>query len=152
MDTKTLKIRTLQAVLVIAGLAIAQGPAYSQQASAVTVVAPQITRGFQPIGRFGASVPVVSASAPVSYAGLDLATYSGATTLEARVRDAAGRLCKQLVVAEPTSVEGDPPCVKQALRVGMLHARAAIAAAEAQARVRTETRERVAAVDVGRER
>lgn len=152
MDTKTLNIRTLQAVFVVAGLAMAQGPAYSQQASAVTVVAPQITHGVQPIGRFGAAVPVVSASAAVSYADLNLATNSGAVALEQRVRNAAGRICKQLAATEPTSVEGVPPCVQQALTVGMLHARAAVAAAEARAQVRSETRAAVAVADVGKER
>lgn len=150
MDTTMLKNRTLQAALVVAGLAVAQGPAYSQQASAVTVVAPQITRGVEPIGRFGARVPVVSASARVSYAGLNLATYSGAMTLEARVRDAAKRVCNRLAVAEPASFEGDPPCAKQALKVGMLQARAAIETAEARAHVGAEIRETIAAADVGR--
>src|SRR5271169_1478694 len=118
MDTQMLINRTLQAALAVAGLAVAQGLAYAQRSTDVTAETPQITHGFQAIGRMGEEVPVVSASGIVSYADLDLATYSGARALGNRIRDAAKQVCAQLAQKAPLSGDGNPSCVKGATENG----------------------------------
>jgi UrcA family protein len=144
--------RALQAALAAAGLAVAQGPAYAQQSTDVTVETSQIRQGFQAIGRIGEGVRVVSASGIVNHADLDLTTHSGARTLEKRIRDAAKQVCAQLARQEPLSADGNPPCVKGAIENGMLQARALIAAAKAQARERLEANAAIATTGVTEQR
>jgi UrcA family protein len=79
---------------------------------------------------------VFSLTRQVSYADLDLSTYSGAKQLEERVHAAASTLCNELErrsVLLPDSAERQA-CVKGAVSDGMEHARAAIVAAEKRAR------------------
>jgi UrcA family protein len=151
MNTNTFTNCTLQAAIAVLGLAVAPAMSYGQQTTDVTIQAPQTTHDRQPIGRLGAWVPAVSASRRVSYADLDVSTYSGATALVNRVRDAAKSVCKYIAVEESASTDGDPPCVKGAMQVGMQRARLAIAAAEARAKTRGASTT-IAANDVGEHR
>jgi UrcA family protein len=151
MDTNTFTNRTLKAALAVIGLAVVPAMAHGQQTTDVTIEAPQIKHDRQPIGRLGSWVPAVSASYRVSYADLDVSTYTGATALSTRVRGAAKSVCKQIAADEPASADGDPPCVKGAMKVGMQQARVAIAAAEARAKMKVATAA-IAATDAGERR
>jgi UrcA family protein len=75
-------------------------------------------------------VPALSIVYKVSYADLNLATHSGATELQKRVKDSATKACAQLAKLYPNTVESDPPCAQAATKNAMAQADKAIAAAE----------------------
>ena len=79
-------------------------------------------------------MPALSIVYKVSYSDLNLATHSGATELQKRVKDSAAKACTQLAKLEPTSVETDPTCVTTATKNGLAQADKAIAAAEKSAK------------------
>lgn len=74
--------------------------------------------------------PVLSIVYKVGYSDLNLATHSGATELQKRIKDSATKACAQLAKLYPTTVESDPPCVQSAVKNAMAQADKAIAAAE----------------------
>jgi UrcA family protein len=82
------------------------------------------------VGPKGQKMPSLSIVYKVSYADLNLATHSGAVELEKRVTDSATQACAQLVKLYPDTAEGDPPCVKGAVKNAMTQANKLIAAAE----------------------
>ncbi len=108
------------------GLALSGAvPAASAEDVVITTQSP---RQIWPSGR----EQIVSLTRRVSYADLDLSTYSGAKQLEVRVNQAANSLCEELerrAASFPNSAER-LTCVKGAVADGMEHARAVIAAAE----------------------
>lgn len=109
----------------VAGLA-ASLPGMAQQAPEVIVEAPHLE-----------STTVKGAQAltivyRVSYADLNLATHTGASELEKRIKDSATKACTQLQKLYATSVE--PPCSQAAIKNAMAQADKAIAAAEKGAR------------------
>ncbi len=94
-----------------------------------------VTQSAQRIGP-SARDQIVSLTRHVSYADLDLSTYSGAKQLEGRVNEAANSLCDELERRSAllhNSAER-MTCVKGAVADGMEHAHAAIAAAEKRTR------------------
>ena len=78
----------------------------------------------------GASHQAVSVSRRVSYADLNLGTYSGAQEIEARVRSTAKALCDKLDGMYRTSGIDVETCVRRTISKGMADVRAAIAGAE----------------------
>ncbi|HYB33680.1 MAG TPA: UrcA family protein [Steroidobacteraceae bacterium] len=74
--------------------------------------------------------PALSIVYKVSYSDLNLATHSGATELQKRIKDSATKACAQLAKLYPTTVESDPPCVQSAVKNATAQADKAIAAAE----------------------
>lgn len=116
---------------------LAYGAYAAEPMTEVIVEAPKIVHSDARAAPLGAAIDVASVRYRVSYADLNLATHSGATTLEERIRDAAKRACKQLDSAAgpgASPVAGDPPCEKTATDGGLKQAREAIAAAEARAK------------------
>jgi UrcA family protein len=74
--------------------------------------------------------PAVSIVYKVGYSDLNLATHTGASELQKRVKDSATKACTDLAKLEPTSVETEPTCVTTATKNGLAQADKAIAAAE----------------------
>ena len=81
-------------------------------------------------------VKLLSVTYAVNYADLNLATHSGAVTLEKRINDAAKKGCEQIDKMFPLepAPAADPPCVKTAVDKAMVKARLAVANAEAGAK------------------
>ena len=120
-----------------AAATIAYAAAAAEPMSEVIVETPKVVHTTDRAGSVGAGIDVASIRYRVSYADLNLATHSGATTLEERINEAAKRACKQLeTAAGPAAmpVAGDPPCVKTAADGAMTQAHEAIAAAEKAAK------------------
>src|SRR5262245_51195471 len=110
------------------------GPVLAQQADDEVVVESARSSGFVHGLRTGTPIEVITIKRRVSYADLDLATYSGAVELEARVKNSAKSLCDKLVQMRPMSSFDKWSCVRTAVAGGMAEARAAIVAAEKKTR------------------
>jgi UrcA family protein len=119
-----MRVRTLHiAVGAISGV-VASWPGLAQQTPEVLVEAPHVE------STSVKGVPALSIVYKVSYADLNLATHSGATELQKRVKDSATKACAQLAKLYPNTVESDPPCAQAATKNAMAQADKAIAAAE----------------------
>lgn len=124
-------VDTLRGVsyLAAAALGIAlSGPAPADTGSDVVIVtqAPRLGPG--------AGDQIVSLTRRVSYADLDLSTYSGAKQLEERVHEVANTLCGELErrsASFPNAVARQA-CIKGAVADGMEHVRAAVAASQSR--------------------
>jgi UrcA family protein len=84
------------------------------------------------VGRSDIGIPIVQYSyeRAVSYANLNLSTYSGATELKKRVRETAREACEELQAADPLDAsDDDRTCVREATAGAMKQVAAAIAAA-----------------------
>lgn len=115
-----------------AAVAIACAASAAEPLTEVIVEAPKIVHTGEKAQPLGAAVDLASIRYKVSYGDLNLATPAGASTLEARINDAAKRACKQLEDSLPPgsfAAPNDPPCVKTAVEGAMKQARAVIAAA-----------------------
>ena len=81
----------------------------------------------------GHRVAVVQLSRSVSYADLDITTYSGATELKARITNAATAVCRELRSKHPWASELALPsgsCVQDAIDAVTPELNAAVASAE----------------------
>lgn len=81
----------------------------------------------------GRPVEIVQLSRAVSYADLDLSTYTGATELQARIKTVAKAVCKELEDLYATSSEAGLPsgsCVQEAINSATPQLKMAVAAAE----------------------
>jgi UrcA family protein len=76
----------------------------------------------------------VSLSYGVSTAGLDLATKSGATALETRVKDAAAAACKEIGQKYPDATPNEAECAKSATAKAMVKVHELVAAAAEKAK------------------
>ncbi len=90
-------------------------------------------RSVKAVGRTASGVPieVVQVVHRINYSDLDLATESGASELQARVKHTAEEACKQLERLYPVSTSEGPgkegkSCVKDAVDGAMVQARAAV--------------------------
>jgi UrcA family protein len=101
----------------------AEDSAYAVAEDEVLVTAPR--RRLR--GDHGAPIRDVAMSREVSFADLDLTTRDGAHALEARVRQTARNLCRQLDVMHPVKADDSPPCYETAVEGAMIQAEAAIA-------------------------
>jgi UrcA family protein len=119
--------RTVLATFAFSGAALAQQP------EGEFVVSSSRTGAVAHASVTGAS-DVISISSRVSYADLNLASYSGSQEIEARVRSTAKTLCEKLDQMYPTSLIDVQACVGNAVSKGMANVRVAIAAAEKKAR------------------
>jgi UrcA family protein len=110
-------------------LAVAQSPQTLPEV-VVMAYAPVTRLGRDAHGRF---TEVMRLSREVSYADLDVSTHSGAIKLEARIKDAAKAVCKELNAMYPMGSEVDLPsgsCVREATKSARSQLKAAIVYAE----------------------
>ena len=120
-----MRVGALNFALATVGCLAASWPSLAQQAPEVVVEAPHVVSTTAKDGR-----ELYSLVYKVSYADLNLATYSGATELQKRVKDSATKACAQLRKLYPMSDDTNPPCVDTATKNAMAQANKAIAAAE----------------------
>ena len=120
--------------LAVFGTFAFSGAAFAQQPEGDFVVSSSRTGAVAHASVTGASDQVISISRRVSFADLNLATYSGSQEVEARVRSAAKTLCDKLDQMYPTSLINVQACVGNAVSKGMADVRVAIATAEKKAR------------------
>lgn len=99
-------------------------PAFAQEASEnVTVFAPYVVKKTS-TGMSKNRVTTVSVSRKVSFADLDLSSAEGKAALEARVKETAADVCKQLDRRYPgQSVDEDKNCVQEAIDEAMVSVR-----------------------------
>jgi UrcA family protein len=109
--------------------------AAAQNADEVTVTASRVLTE-TPAGHTASGIPIndISLSYGVSYAGLDLASHSGATELEKRVHDAALAACKEISRQRPLDhlTPDDAGCARTAADKAMPEVHERVAAAEKQ--------------------
>jgi UrcA family protein len=110
------------------------GAAFAQQPEGEFVVSSSRTGALSHASVTGASDHVISISRRVSFADLNLASYSGSQEVEARVRTTAKALCDKLDELYSTSRIDVQACVGEAVSKGMADVRVAIATAEKKAR------------------
>lgn len=100
---------------------------------------PEVTvTAYQPVSKLGRDangrpIEVVRLSRAVSYADLDLSTYTGATELQARVKTAAKAVCKELEDMYPEGNEAGLPagsCVQEAINSAAPQLKVAVSNAE----------------------
>jgi len=136
-------LRLMSMVLMLAGLALLDGPATAQQAApkwkapmatiTVTTAPFKNLRDVERLTIFGQSYLAVSASVPVPYGDLNLAQDSGANELGRRVHLAAQMACQQLEIRYPPNIYpviGTDDCAQAAANDGMTKANDVIAAAK----------------------
>jgi UrcA family protein len=114
-----------------AAACLASGMAYAQQIQEVKVQATRLM-STKSAGRTTSGIPIldVSLSYGVSTEGLDLATNSGATELEGRVRNAAAAACKEIGQRYPDATPSEAQCAKNATAKAMVKVHELVAAAE----------------------
>ena len=120
------------AVSAIASLLVGAS-AIAQQVEEVPVTATR-TLDEKPAGHTSSGIPLIdiSLSYGVSYAGLDLATHSGAVELDKRVTDAASEACKEISRQRPLAIltPDDASCARDAAKTAMVKVDELVAAAE----------------------
>jgi UrcA family protein len=124
----------LAVIVLLSGIAV---PAVAQSASEpteeVTVFAPYVVT--KTVTKPLRSIPVttMNMSRSISYHGLDLTSDTDVATLDARVKQAADDVCKELERRYPkaryASVEDDKNCAKNAYDSTMSEVRTVVAAA-----------------------
>jgi UrcA family protein len=111
------------------------GLAAAQNAEEVTVTASRVLTE-APAGHTASGIPIndISLSYGVSYAGLDLASHSGAVALEKRVHDAALAACKEIARQKPLDhlTPDNASCASTAADKAMPRVHELVAAAEKQ--------------------
>lgn len=125
----TLSVLGAFAMMGTNALAVAQSPQTLPEV-VVMAYAPVTRLGRDAHGRF---IEVMRLSREVSYADLDVSTHTGAMRLEARIKDAAKAVCKDLNGLYPMGSEVDLPsgsCVGEAIKSARSQLKAAIAYAE----------------------
>jgi UrcA family protein len=110
--------------------ALVSGAVFAEEIAQVTVTASRPVKEVVGHSNIGAPIEVTSITSRVSYADLDLASHSGAATLETRINDAAKAACKELDKSYPLTEPDATRCAKLATDKAMVSARAAISAAE----------------------
>ena len=115
--------------LAVLGTFAFAGAAFAQQPEGEFVVSSSRTGALSHASVTGDSGELISISRRVSFADLNLATYSGSQEMETRVRSAAKTLCDKLDRLYPTSRINLQTCVADAVSKGMADVRVAIAAA-----------------------
>ncbi len=123
MRTKLIAIAAgVCATSLLAGLAMGE-------ATEVTVQANRAVETH--VGKTATGIPIVNVSLGygVSYAGLDLASHTGAMQLEKRVSDAAKAACQELTHLYPDAMPDEITCAKAATEKAMVKVHALEAAA-----------------------
>lgn len=92
-------------------------PASAQSVEGVTVEAARVIE----VGRtaYGAPEQIISLRRGVSYKDLNLKTPEGRAAMEARIKDTATNLCKELDKMYPLQDAKKADCVRDAVRTGM---------------------------------
>jgi UrcA family protein len=124
-------VRTTRVILAAAAVAVASSGAVAQQ-SDVPEVKIEASRSVTRVGTstIGAPIELVQVIRRVSYKDLDIATPSGATELQKRIRATAQSACKQLDTLYPLERVDTTSCVKEAVNHSTAQVQAAIASAE----------------------
>ncbi len=122
------------ALLAAAGLCLVGAAVADNPLPTIRIEATMISK--KVIGRSDIGVPLeeVTVTRRVSYADLDLATYSGATALKRRVESAARLACKQLDKLYPLEHAEAPGCIHKAVADADSQVKQAIDAAESAAK------------------
>lgn len=81
-----------------------------------------------------ATAPLETATVPVSYADLDLASPDGAVALKRRIKAAADAICGRPDARDPKLVQLAAKCRKDAIAKASLEANEAVAAAQTKER------------------
>jgi UrcA family protein len=121
------------ALAVIATLTFS-GAAVAEQPEDQLVISSARSSGLAHGSTSRGSEQIISLSRRVSYADLNLGTYSGSQEIEARVRSTAKSLCEKLDQMYPTSDINTKTCVRNTVAKGMADVRAAMVAADKKAR------------------
>jgi UrcA family protein len=124
------KIGMLQIGLAAVGGLLVGVTSLAQPMPQVIVEVPHIEKSVQ-TGAVGQRKETLSIVYKVDYSDLNLATHSGATELQKRIKDSATQACQQLAKLYPETTEGDTPCVQGAVKSAMAQANKLIATAEA---------------------
>lgn len=115
----------------VAAAVLCGGTAIAQDLQEVTV---QATRAFttKATERTASGVPIldISVSYGVRTSDLNLATHSGATVLEQRVKDAALAACKEISRQYPDTTPSEAECANKAAAKAMTQVKLMVAAAE----------------------
>lgn len=113
------------------GLILSSATASAQGSEQITVSSPRVTH--QQIARSdgsGAPIEMVTFSAQVQYADLDLSRGEDRATLESRVRSAAKTACRR-IEEETMQPDADGSCVKDAVHDAMANVRTPTTVADA---------------------
>jgi UrcA family protein len=131
-------IRTTRVILAVAAIAVAGAGAIAQQSN-LPEVKIEAARSVTRVGTstIGAPIELVQIIRRVSYKDLDIATTSGATELQKRIRDTAQAACKQLDTLYPLEHIDTTSCVRDAVNGSTAQTQAAIASAERAKTVRS---------------
>lgn len=126
-----MKNSTALAIAAALGAAMAGSFAPAQDMQAVTVQASR-TVPAKVTEHITAGVPIVDISIAygVKTSDIDLATHSGATVLEQRVRDAAKAACKEIGRQYPEATPNEQDCASAAVAKAMVQVKSMVAAAE----------------------
>jgi UrcA family protein len=133
MNRKYSKLFHMKVSLSALAAVLISGAVFAEEIGQVTVTASRPTEKIVGRGLLLEPIKEVSLSFAVSYADLDIASHSGAATLESRINDAANKACAQLDKDYALMAPGGNDCVKTAVKKAMVQAHAAIAAAEKKA-------------------
>jgi len=128
------RLTTNRLALAALGTLVFSGAVFAQEPEGEFVVSSSRTGALSHASVTGASDQVISISRRVSFADLNLATYSGSQEVEARVKSTAKTICDKLDQLYPTSRINVQACVGDAVSKGMADVRVAIAVAEKKAR------------------
>ncbi len=129
MNRNRFSTHPLPLTMLAAGIVLTSGSVLAEDNAQITVAAARPTVSTTHT-RTGISTEVMSITHKVSYADLNLATYSGAVALEKRVNETAKAICARLDTLYPQAKSENPTCVKDAIDTAMVQAHAAISAAE----------------------
>jgi len=112
------------------------GDLMAQDSSEVRVEATRVVSkdSSGPRGPTGFPMKDLSLTYGVSLAGLNLATYSGATEAEKRVNAAAIAACKEIGRQYPDATPSEDECVKHAAKKAMVEVQQLVADAEKTAK------------------
>lgn len=108
--------RILAPVGALVGLGLVCGAAFAaEELQQVQVEATRMVNT-KIVGRSASGVPIseISVTYRVDLSDLDLATYSGATDAEQRVKTAAAAACRQIARLYPRATPSDKECARQA--------------------------------------
>lgn len=96
---------------------VAASPSYAETVEGVTVEAARVVE----VGRtaYGAPEQIVVLRRGVSYSDLNLKTPEGQAAIEARIKETATVLCKELDKMYPLQDAKKADCVRDAVRTGM---------------------------------
>jgi UrcA family protein len=125
-------IHTLGPALLVAGMCIGTA-ALADNLPTINIQASVVSKKIIGMSSSGVPTEEVTVTRRVSYADLDLKTYSGAQALKQRVKEAAKLACKQIDKLYPLEQSDTPNCIKESVVEADRQVDEAIAAAQGHA-------------------